>query len=67
MKATTIVALAVGLAAQTVVADSKKNCQPFTITSENVGCKNDWDGCVQGHCKSYGLWLRCYCPDDHPH
>ncbi|KAG6152393.1 hypothetical protein E4U50_004100, partial [Claviceps purpurea] len=67
MKTATIVALAVGLAVQTVVADTKKSCQPWTYTTENVGCKSNADGCVQGRCVSYVLWLRCYCPDDHPH
>ncbi|KAG7423461.1 hypothetical protein Forpi1262_v015360 [Fusarium oxysporum f. sp. raphani] len=54
-------------AASLVAADSTKKCQPFTLTSKSTGCVNDWGGCVMGKCKDKFFYLKCTCPDDHPH
>jgi hypothetical protein len=50
-----------------VAADSSKKCQPFTVYSKTTACYNDYGGCVMGGCDDKFFYLKCYCPDDHPH
>ncbi|KAG5987477.1 hypothetical protein E4U54_004978 [Claviceps lovelessii] len=66
MKATTV-ALAVGLAAQTVIADSDKSCFQFPGTKvKPVGCLDEVGGCVQALCDKSFLHVKCHCPDFYP-
>lgn len=65
MKSSACLALAVALVAQTAVAESVKNCQPFSLN--RVGCVNDIGGCQQRDCDDQIWRLQCTCPDDYPH
>ncbi|KAK2006314.1 hypothetical protein LZ32DRAFT_102765 [Colletotrichum eremochloae] len=44
-----------------------KNCQPFNFNQHSTACTNDAGECITGTCKSRLLFIRCTCPDDHPH
>ncbi|KAF4810175.1 hypothetical protein CGCSCA5_v010801 [Colletotrichum siamense] len=56
-----------GLYAAGFVTAITKTCQPFTLHSKGTACTNDAGACIMGSCKDKFLWLRCTCPDDHPH
>ncbi|KAF0326659.1 hypothetical protein GQ607_005999 [Colletotrichum asianum] len=56
-----------GLYAAGFVTAITKTCQPFTLNSKATACTNDAGACIMGSCKDRFLWLRCTCPDDHPH